>query len=261
MQFRAIALAFAVLSLISAVAAPADAMGPAVPILVYHRFDLTTPDAMTVTTRVFGDQLAWLAARKITVIPLHALVDRLRDNAPLPHSAVVLTVDDGHRSVYTQMFPLIRRFRVPITLFIYPSAISNAAYALTWDEIREMLRSGLVTVQSHTYWHPNFADERAKLSPPDYQHFASQQLAMSKARLERELGIKVDLLAWPFGIYDRELERLATQTGYVAAFTIERKPVQPGEDLLALPRFIVTNNDRGARFAALVLGKGGEQPP
>jgi peptidoglycan/xylan/chitin deacetylase (PgdA/CDA1 family) len=44
---------------------------------------------------------------------------------------VAITVDDGHLSVYTELYPLILKHRPPVTLFIYPSAISNASYALT----------------------------------------------------------------------------------------------------------------------------------
>lgn len=239
----------------------ASATEATVPILVYHRFNSTKAGAMTVSTPVFAEQLAWLAERKITVIPLHALVDRLRNGSPLPAFAVALVADDGHRSVYTEMFPLIQRYRVPVTLFIYPSAISNADYALTWDQIREMVRSGLIEVQSHTYWHPNFKVEKSRLSPSAYEDFVTRQLTLSKSKLETTLGIHVDLLAWPFGIYDAQLERLAAQAGYVAAFTIERAPVRSGGNLFELPRYIVTDQDRGARFAALVLGPGKERAP
>lgn len=235
---------------------PVFASEASVPILVYHRFDPAKAAAMTVTTPVFAEELAWLADRKIAVIPLHALVDRLRDGAPLPSSSVVITADDGNRTVYTDMFPLILRYRVPVTLFIYPSAISNASYALTWDQIREMLRSGLIDVQSHTYWHPNFHTERSRLSPRDYEDFVTRQLTLSKSKLETALGVHVDLLAWPFGIYDAQLERLAAQAGYVAAFTIERTRARQGGNLFELPRYIVTDQDRGARFADLVLGSG-----
>lgn len=225
-----------------------------VPILVYHRFDPATPRAMTVTTPAFAEQLAWLAERSIGVIPLHVLVDSLRNAAPLPSPTVVLTADDGHRSIYAEMYPLIRRYGVPVTLFIYPSAISNADYALTWEQIAEMLKSGLVEVQSHSYWHPNFHAERLRLSPSEYEDLVTRQLTLSKARLEDRLGIRVDLLAWPFGLYDADLEQRAADAGYVAAFTLVREPVRAGADLFALPRYLVTDQDRGARFGAIVMG-------
>jgi len=72
--------------------------------------------------------------------------------------------------------------------------------------------------------------------------------------LEQKFGGTVDLLAWPFGIHDDELEQAAQKAGYVAAFTIDRRPVTRAEKMMALPRFIVTDLDRGGRFENLVQG-------
>ena len=68
----------------------------------------------------------------------------------------------------------------------------------------------------------------------------------------QKLDIKVDLLAWPFGIYDPELMAAAKAAGYVAAFSIDRRPVTRAENVMSLPRSIVTDADRGARFEALL---------
>jgi peptidoglycan/xylan/chitin deacetylase (PgdA/CDA1 family) len=258
---------FSLLSLllgVLGVAIPASAADPArVSVLVYHRFGPTVPGPTTVRTSVFAEQLAWLMAHHIPIVPLHALVDGLKRGELPQHGPVVaLTADDGHRSVYTDMFPLIRRYRVPVTLFIYPSAISNADYALTWQQLAEMVASGLVDVESHTYWHPDFRIEARRLSPAAYEAFVRRQLTLSKERLETRLGIKVDLLAWPFGVYDAFLERLAAEAGYVAAFSIEQRPVSVGDNLFALPRYIVSDSISGSRFAALVMGPAlGDPPP
>jgi len=226
-----------------------------VPILVYHRFGASVTDAMTVTTAVFEQQLAWLRAHDYQIVSLHALLESWRDPANvLPSRAVVITADDGHKSVYTEMLPLIRRYRFPVTLFIYPSAISNASYALTWDQLAEMVRTGLVDVQSHTYWHPNFHHERARLSPAAYRAFVMWQLTRSKEVISQHLGINVDMLAWPFGIHDSELEQWAAAAGYSAAFTLERRAASRNDNPLALPRFLITDRDQGARFAAIIEG-------
>jgi peptidoglycan/xylan/chitin deacetylase (PgdA/CDA1 family) len=252
------AVAAALLAVVSVLLAPASAgsmqQGPgAVPILVYHRFGPVVADSMTVTTAVFEEQLAWLRGHDYQIISLRALVECLGNPAaPIPPRAVAITADDGHKSVYTDMFPLIRRYRFPVTLFIYPSAISNADYALTWDQITEMSRTGLVEVQSHTYWHPNFHRERARRSPDDYRAFVMMQLTGSKQVIARHLGTSVDMLAWPFGIHDRELEQWAALAGYSAAFTLERMAASREANLLALPRYLMTNLDRGARFAAIL---------
>lgn len=227
----------------------------AVPILLYHRLGPVSPDEMTVTTPVFEAQLKLIQERGYKVIPLAALIAALGDSGvSLPERAVVLTADDGHRTVYSDMFPLIQRYKIPITLFIYPSAISNADYAMTWAQLAEMKASGLVDIQSHTFWHPNFNVDRKRLAPAAYEKFAQDQLVKSKAVLEQRLGGKVDLLAWPFGIHDDQLEQWAQAAGYVAAFTIERHSVTRSDKIMALPRFIVTNLDRGNRFEQLLGG-------
>jgi len=243
-------------------AARAQGDGVAVPILLYHRFGHTAPDSMWVTDDTFAWQLRYLEDHHYTVIPLRTLVAFLRGKGPAPPPrAVVITSDDGHRSVYTDMAPLVVRYRIPVTLFIYPSAISSAAYAMTWPELAQLVRTGLFDVQSHTYWHPNFNHERARLSPSQYDAFVRIQLTTSRAVLERRLGIHVDMLAWPFGIYHDDLIARAASAGYIAAFTIERRSVTPADRLLALPRYIVTNADRGAAFARLLEAHDSERAP
>jgi peptidoglycan/xylan/chitin deacetylase (PgdA/CDA1 family) len=226
-----------------------------VPILVYHRFGATVADAMTVQTGVFAAQLEYMRAHGYVVIPLRELVAYLQGRAPAPpEHAVVITADDGHGSVFTEMFPLIKQYRIPVTLFIYPSAISNASYAMSWDQLRQMRDSGLVDIQSHTYWHPNFRVEKRRLSARDYEGFVQMQLAKSKAVLERELGGRVDMLAWPFGIYDGDLMRRAREAGYVAAFTLKRRHASRGDELMALPRYLMTNDVQGRQLAGMLAG-------
>ena len=247
------ALCILIAGLCAAPASRAAEERPAVPILVYHRFGPTVAASMTVTTAVFEEQLAWLRAHDYRIIPLRALLDSLRNPADqVPPRAVVITADDGHRSIYSDMLPLIRRYRFPVTLFIYPSAISNAAYALTWQQVAEIRDTGIVDVQSHTYWHPNFHRERAHLSADAYRTLVMTQLTKSRDVIGRRLGGPVDLLAWPFGIHDAQLEQWAREAGYVAAFTIERRAASRDDDPLALPRYLMTDADRGARFAAIV---------
>jgi peptidoglycan/xylan/chitin deacetylase (PgdA/CDA1 family) len=263
--WRAVAAALIAATAVLASAPPLSAQPKAgeVPILVYHRFGPVVADTMTVTTTVFAEQLAWLRGHDYRIVPLRTLVDCLSDpTAELPPRAVAVTADDGHRSVYTEMFPLIERYRFPVTLFIYPSAISNASYALTWEQLAEMVRTGLVDVQSHTYWHPNFHQERARLSPDEYRAQVMWQLTRSKEAIGARLGTTVDMLAWPFGIHDPELERFAAEAGYRAAFTLERGRAAHGANLLALPRYLMTDGDRGARFAEMIEGpRRGEAPP
>ncbi|MGO9008113.1 MAG: polysaccharide deacetylase family protein [Beijerinckiaceae bacterium] len=250
----AIALALAGAALTATIASRglARAEDAGVPILLYHRFHPTKPGSTTVTAPVFEEQLVWLAEHHYAVVRLGSVVGALRGSGRLEPQSVVITVDDGRRSQYTEMFPIIQRYHVPVTLFVYTDAVSYEPDALTWEEIGEMLKSGLVDVQSHTCSHPFFEKERARRSPADYESFVATELTKSKKTLEDRLGRPVDLLAWPYGVYDSALERAAVRAGYVAAFSVEDRLARAGEDLFSLPRIVVSDWARGARFAALL---------
>jgi peptidoglycan/xylan/chitin deacetylase (PgdA/CDA1 family) len=233
----------------------ADAPEPGIPILLYHRFGPLVADSMTVTTAVFESHLKFLHENGYTVITLRELMGMVFGRGiPAGSRCVVLVADDAHRSVYTEAFPLLKKYKMPMTLFAYPSAVSNASYAMTWDQLREVKASGLCDVQSHTYWHPNFKKEREKLPPAEFETLVRLQFTKSKHKLEKELGGKVDLLAWPFGIYDPWLMERAAEAGYAAAFSIERRPVTRRDHVMALPRYLLTDKDRGNAFEIMLNG-------
>ena len=216
-----------------------------IPILLYHRFGPVVADCMTVPTPLFESHLRFLHENGYTVIPLRELADGYFRRSLTPSTRwVAICADDGHKSVYTDFFPLLKKYRIPVTIFLYPSAISNASYAMTWNQLREMQATGLVDFQSHTFWHPNFKVEKKRLNPAEYEKFLEMQLKKSRETLEKELHVKVDMLAWPFGIYDEDLIHQAARVGYVAAFSIKRRSTSKSDNPLALPRYLITNTDR-----------------
>lgn len=220
-------------------------------ILVYHRFGPTAAST-TVSDAALDEQLAWLSAHA-NVTTLRSVVSGLSGNATADERPrVAITADDGHQSVYTDLYPRIRHYRLPVTLFIYPSAISNASYALTWAELTEMVASGLVDVQSHTYWHPNFHQEKTRRTPADYRDFVDMQLSRSKQTLEAHTGQKVDMLAWPFAVYDIELREAAMRAGYVAGFILGNQVAWASTDRFALPRYWISDSDHSARLSAIL---------
>ncbi len=231
-----------------------------VPILLYHRFGPTVADSMTIKTSVFEEHLKYLRDNGYKVIPLRQVVDfYLKKGSPPPPKSVVIVEDDAHKSVYTDMLPLAKKYQVPVTVFIYPSAVSNAKYAMTWDQLRELKKTGLFDFQSHTFWHPNFRKERKKLNPAEYDKLVESQLRKSRERIEKELGVSVDMLAWPFGIYSDDLLRRAGSLGYRVTFTVEPRHATQADSVMALPRYLVSNGDQGKAFAQILAGHGGKR--
>jgi len=211
-----------------------------IPILVYHNFNPTIPGSMTLTPARLESQLKWLKDNGFNVIPLQQAVEYLQGKrASLPSKPVVITADDGWQSQYTYLYPLAKKYNMPMTLFIYPGTISKGKNAMTWDELKELQKTGLFDIQSHTYSHPNFKQIKRKFSEAKYEKFVSTELVKSKQILEEQLGVKISYLAWPFGIYNDYLEQQAKNAGYVMAFTIDAIPANKDHRSMAQPRYMI----------------------
>jgi peptidoglycan/xylan/chitin deacetylase (PgdA/CDA1 family) len=234
-------------------AAPPAALAPRVPVLVYHRFAATVEDSMTVRLATFEAHVRALSDLGCSVLPLAEVVAWRRGlRAELPPRAVVLTADDAHRSQFEHMAPRLRETGWPVTLFVYPSAVSNAPYAMTWQQLVALQAGGLYRVESHTYWHPNFLRERQRQAPEAFERFATEQLIKSRQRLHERLDADPRLLAWPFGLTDEGLMDLAGRLAYEASFVLGNRHLTRQDPLHALPRHLMTDAMSGPQLARLL---------
>jgi len=246
---RALALSLLYAPLLGRTARPAPQ--PSVPVLVYHRFAATVLDSMTLRSSNFEAQLRMMERLDCNIIPLADWVAwRRGERATLPPRAVVLTADDGHRSQFEVMAPLLHARGWPLTLFVYPSAISNASYAMTWPQLRELLAEPGFTVQSHTFWHPNLLQERRRMSPDAFQRFAADQMRRSREVIEQRLSQPVSMLAWPFGLSDGALWTQAAECGYQAAVTLGNRSASMQDPLYAVPRHLIVDSVDERQLAA-----------
>ena len=228
-----------------------------IPILVYHNLNPTKPGSMNLTPQRVEGQFKWLKDNGYTVIPLKNVVEYLQGKRDsLPAKAVVITADDGWKSDYTYLYPLVKKYNIPVTLFIYPQTISEGKNALTWTELKELQQTGLFDVQDHTYSHPNFKHMKKQLSPAAYQKFVTNELVKSKQILEQKLGTPISLLAWPFGIYDPYLEQAAANAGYSMAFTIDYRTANKNFRPMAQPRFMMVEGQSMATFTGIIKEAG-----
>lgn len=232
-----------------------------VPVLCYHRFGVEVEDSMMIKNAAFAEQIEWLKTHGYTVIPLDTAAQYMQGKIKsIPAKSVVITVDDGHKSVYSDMAPIVKKYKIPVTLFIYPSAISNAKYAMTWEQLQELEKTKLFRVESHTYWHPNFKKEKKMLSAKEYAKSVDKQLNGSKKKLEERMGHEIKYLAWVFGIYDDALLVDAKKAGYGAAFTIDRQHASSADNPMALGRYMVVSKHDLKAFERMVDGSEDRMP-
>ena len=245
-QARALAGATAVsivcLFTLAATGAPkrvdADLSGAMV--LCYHIVETPAAPRMQITRDVFRQHLRYLEMTGYNVIPLRELYEYVAGKrASLPKNAVVITIDDGWASTYTEIFPEMQKRKFPFTVFIYPKIIGQTSNALTWKQIKEMSDAG-VDIQSHSLSHPFLTRRRHRsMSDKQYGEWIQRELAESKRQLEKNTGKKVHFLAYPYGDYDDRVASEVAKAGYKAALTCDFGLVRKGSDPLRMKRFII----------------------
>ena len=195
-------------------------------ILMYHSISDRKDYFSAVLPEIFNKQMAYLAAKKREVIPLAELVRRARAHEPLGGS-VVLTFDDGYRDNYMTVFPLLKQYNFPATIFITTDFIGNPEYCSA-EELREMHDSGFISIEPHTLSHPKLA----KLPRAD----AEREMCESRRVLQEILGTTPTLFAYPYGNFSDETVGLAREMGFAGAVTVEEGTIGPNADPLRLPR-------------------------
>jgi hypothetical protein len=149
-------------------------------VLLYHAFDVG-PDPLGLPASRFVHHLDALTSLGVEFVPLSALIDFLEGKRELGERAAVITIDDGHRSVYKKAWPILRERRLPFTLGLPTAFIDQPGQVtLSWEQIREMLASGLCELASHGHRH-------RRLGPLDARR-TREELELSREIIERETG-------------------------------------------------------------------------
>ena len=195
---------------------------------------------MEISRETFLQQMQYLALTGYNVIPLRDLYDFVTGKkATLPKNAVVITIDDGWRSTYTEVFPEMKRRHFPFTVFVYPRIIGQTSHAMTWKQVRELSEAG-VDIQSHSLSHPFLTHRRhTAFDDKTYADWLERELAESKKILEKETGKGVEFIAYPYGDFDHNVVKTASKAGYRAGLTCEYGPVRRGSDPLRMRRVAI----------------------
>jgi peptidoglycan/xylan/chitin deacetylase (PgdA/CDA1 family) len=231
---------------------------PQVRVLTYHRFGDATRDPFCIATSDFDLQMRYLAEQgnAVSLADLQRFIDC---EVMLPPSAVVVTIDDGFRSLYSKALPILQHYGVPAVAFITPGLMSSEGAIfpakqfapeeyLTWNELTALANAG-VTIGSHAWSHQSLG----RMTSTE----AADEAIRSREALEGRLGIAVDAFAYPFGTladFNAMTMRVLEESGYRYAFTSQHGAVRSGADAFALPRVKVESGEKLWMFRLLVRG-------
>ena len=260
---------------LQATALPDETVSRDVPVLMWHNLAEESSGDMTISVDTFRAQIEALHEAGFKTVSLQQLYDYVHFGTELPEKPIVLTFDDGYFSNYEYAFPILQEYDMQATIFAIGVSVGKDTYkdtdhAMTphfgADEAREMVDSGLISVQSHTFdmhqW-PPFEDGNAQVretllpfdgeADADYEAAVEADFAESRELLESITGQPVNALAFPEGAYVTLTQDALRSAGAELTFTTVRavNTVVKGlpQSLCAMPRFGMTES---ADMTALV---------
>ncbi len=228
------------------------------PIILYHHIRPLTSDMsrlardLSVTPDAFEEQLRHLASHNYDSMPLRDFAANLSVNLPIPQNSFALTFDDGYQDFYTHAWPLLKQYRMHATLFVIINRIGTPDY-VTWEQIKELAASELVSIESHTLNHPQLDKLTLKK--------ARFEIEQSKKILEQQLGHPVALFCYPYGSYTQEIAKAVKQAGYNAAITTKGGTTHSRHSLFELRRVRLSTSDTGTVLERKILSFFGQKTP
>ncbi len=168
----------------------------------------------------------------VVPISIDQLYGHLRNGDPLPEKAILLTFDDAYLGQYENAYRLLQEYQFPAAYFVQTGfvGVPTSKDHFTWDQMREMDRSGLITFAPHTVNHP----EDLRLLPDDR---LKRELVEAKQRMEAELGHDMHYFAYPAGNRDERVLQAVKDAGYTMAVTMDSGFTGQSSNLLEVRRF------------------------
>ena len=192
-----------------------------VPILCYHRFGNGCDSPLCVSAQLFDRQMRYLHNHGYRIISPEQLLAFLEYREPLPKKAVMITIDDGYRSVYDVAYPILKKYGYSATLFIYTNYVGVSSKAITWKQLQELKSNGF-TIGSHTIMHSDLSKQGEHESNEAYDQRLRRELFDAKKIIDKKLNQDTFFFAYPFGRVNTTAMIMAGQAGYRLAVTVNR---------------------------------------
>lgn len=211
-----------------------------VSVLMYHMIGDEEGNDAVMRADLLRRQMAYLRDEGYHPITMQELSDYVIDGAPLPSKPVCITFDDGYKDNYTIVYPLMKEFGFPWTVFVITGHMGRPG-SMSWEDLAEMADSGTVTIASHTVSHPTLTELTAEE--------VRREIQGAQQDLKQRLGIDNPWLAFPNGARNDLVDEAAREAGIRLAVITVPGRVHAGERPYELCRVWIGNQVDEAHFA------------
>lgn len=224
-----------------------------VPILLYHHITEEPFDGNEISMISPYDFRLHMTAIRVNFTPISLrhyfnYIHCSDGSVTIPDNPIIVTFDDGYLSNYEIAYPILKELEIPATIFVVTDTVGEMAgggkvnYShFTWEQAKEMEKSGLIEIQSHTASH-------AALKDLDTNQLV-RELRKSKYMIEKNLGRECDMIAFPYGSYNASVLEASERAGYHLRALVDDKTTEDAfevnlvsEGVGALTRMTVAGN-------------------
>ncbi len=199
-----------------------------IPVLTYHRIGQPGKDCrlegLYVSPQKFREQMEYLCQAGYRSVTLGEFVSALYRKTIPPDKGMLITFDDGSRSILHSAWPILKEYGMTATVFVIPGCVGGDSQwtvtkekqtdpLLNWEEILYLQSLGL-DFASHALTHvhlPNIKEDLAR-----------EELQASRKILEEKLNRPVLAIAYPYGQYNQRIMEMSREAGYQCAFSTRR---------------------------------------
>lgn len=216
-----------------------DAQSVPLPVVMYHSVlrEAGRQGSYVVSPAMLENDFSWLKENGYHTVVVGDLLDYVNRGVPLPEKPVMLTFDDGYYNNYCYAYPLAKKYgeRIIISPVGYYTDLftggdadhANYSY-LTWGEIREMIQSGTVEIQNHSYnlhaIRPRTGAQKQKReSAGAYASLLRRDLEKMQRETLENTGYLPTAFVYPFGAVSPESVPVLKEIGFRASFTCMEK--------------------------------------
>lgn len=209
-----------------------------IPVILYHHIQplpmasLLGHAKLTLDSKMFDQQMAYLKSQGYQAISADDLVNALLNRHQLPEKSILITIDDGYDDNYTYGFLTAKKYQMIMNFMIPTQLIGKPGY-MNWDHLREMHTNPYVRIYNHTASH----------APLGYilPQQINNELTTSREDFKRELGFDTNIFTYPYGSYNPVAINALKQHGFTAAFTTDSGKKQCTSEILQLKRIRIGN--------------------
>ena len=195
-------------------------------VLCYHRVEGAAGGPLSLAPELFEQHMQRLRDHGIQVISMQDFLAWRRNEKSIPPKSALITLDDGYVSAFETARPILKKFNYPWTYFIYTKYIGSGGKSVSWEQLAALRDEG-VEIGCHTISHKSLRLSGGK-SPEAYDAWLRDEIIDSKQIIEKKLGVRCAVFAYPEGHWNAKVLDVVKAAGYEASFTVYGQRVTHG---------------------------------